>query len=123
MLCLFKKGSCRVLDSPIFGKSYNAVPTVQKMKLSIKDFFSKCDQIRRKVRIWSYLLKKSFMENFIFCAVSHLSLPQILFPAVNGREQYSSSKKISFLQQSYTYGKPCVIPSPKLCFVIIYCCT
>ena len=31
----------------------------QKMKFSIKDFFSKCDQIRRFLRIWSYLLKKS----------------------------------------------------------------
>ena len=39
------------------------------MKFSIKDLFSKCDQIRRKLRIWSHLLKKSLMENFIFCAV------------------------------------------------------
>ena len=39
------------------------------MKFSIKDFFSKCDQIRRKLWIWSHLLKKSLMENFIFCAV------------------------------------------------------
>ena len=44
--------------------------TAQKMKLSIKDFFSKCDQIRRKLRIWSHLLKKSLMESFFFCAVS-----------------------------------------------------
>ena len=36
------------------------------MKFSITDFFSKCDQIRRKLRIWSHLLKKSLMENFIF---------------------------------------------------------
>ena len=36
---------------------------------SIKDFFSKCDQILRKLRIWSHLLKKSIMENFIFCAM------------------------------------------------------
>ena len=36
------------------------------MKFSMKDFFSKCDQIRRKLRIWSHLLKKSLMENFIF---------------------------------------------------------
>ena len=43
--------------------------TAQKMKFSIKDFFSKCDQIRRNLRIWSHLLKKSLMENFIFCAV------------------------------------------------------
>ena len=43
--------------------------SAQKMKFSIEDFFSKCDQIRRKLRIWSHLLKKSFKENFIFCAV------------------------------------------------------
>ena len=39
------------------------------MKISIKDFFSKCDQIRSFLRIWSHLLKESVMENFIFCAV------------------------------------------------------
>ena len=44
--------------------------TTQKMRFSIKDFFSKCDQIRRKLRIWSHLLEKSLMENFIFCAVT-----------------------------------------------------
>ena len=43
--------------------------TVQKMKFSIMDFFSKCDQIRSFLRIWSHLLKKSVMKNFIFCAV------------------------------------------------------
>ena len=44
--------------------------TAQKMKFSIKDFHNKCDQIRRKLRIWSHLLIKSLMENFNFCAVS-----------------------------------------------------
>ena len=39
--------------------------TAQKMKFSIKDFLSKCDQIRRKLRIWSHLLKKSLMENLV----------------------------------------------------------
>ena len=39
------------------------------MKFSVEDFFSKCDQIRRKLRIWSYLLKTSSIENFIFYAV------------------------------------------------------
>ena len=43
--------------------------TAQKMKFSIKNFFSKCDQIRRKLQIWSHLLKKSLMENFFFCGV------------------------------------------------------
>ena len=45
--------------------------TAPKMKFSIKDFFSKCDQIRRKLRIWSHLRKKSLMENSIFCAVTY----------------------------------------------------
>ena len=44
------------------------------MKFSIKDFFSKCEQIRRKLRIWSHLLKKSLMENFIFCALTNLQM-------------------------------------------------
>ena len=39
------------------------------MKFSIKDFFSKYDQIRRKLGIWSHLLKKALMENFIFYAL------------------------------------------------------
>ena len=46
------------------------IHTAQKMKFSIKDIFSKCDQIRSFLRIWSHLLKKSLMKNFIFCAVS-----------------------------------------------------
>ena len=46
--------------------SYN----LQKTEFSIKDFFSKCDQIRSFLRVWSHLLKESLMENFIFlCSV------------------------------------------------------
>ena len=45
------------------------------MKFSIKDFFIKCDQMRSFLRIWSHLLKKLLMENFIFCAVSRLVIP------------------------------------------------
>ena len=40
--------------------------TARKMKFSIKDFFSKCDQIHSFLRIWSHLLKRSLMENVIF---------------------------------------------------------
>ena len=43
-----------------------------KNEVSIKDFFSKCGQISRKLRIWSCLLKISLMEKFIFCAVTWL---------------------------------------------------
>ena len=38
--------------------------TAQKKKFFIKEFFSKCDQIRRKLQIWSHVLKKSLMKNF-----------------------------------------------------------
>ena len=41
----------------------------RKMKFSINDFFSQCDQIRSFLWNWSHLLKKSLMENLIFCAV------------------------------------------------------
>ena len=47
----------------------STLDTAQKMKFSIKDLFSKCDQIRRFLWIWSHLLKKSLMENFILCAM------------------------------------------------------
>ena len=47
-----------------------SVSTAQKMKFSVTDFFSKCDQVRSFLQIWSQLLKKSVMENFIFlCSV------------------------------------------------------
>ena len=55
--------------------------TAQKMKFSIKDFFSKCDQISRKlkfsIKYFFSKCEKKFKfteeilnENFIFCAVA-----------------------------------------------------
>ena len=52
-------------DLPKDLRPYNA----QKMKFSIKDLFSKYDQIRRFQWIWSHLLKKFFKKNFIFYAL------------------------------------------------------
>ena len=43
------------------------------MKFFNKDFFSKCDQI------WSYSLKKSLMENFIFCAVNIVGNLEVIY--------------------------------------------
>ena len=42
--------------------------TAQKLKFSIKNFFSKSDQIGSFLWTWLNLLKKSLMENFIFWA-------------------------------------------------------
>ena len=47
------------------GKVHNTAPKT----FSIKDFFSKCDQIGTFLRICSHLLKKSLMKNFISYAV------------------------------------------------------
>ena len=44
------------------------------MQFSIKDFFSKCDQIRSFLRIWSHLLKISLIENCILCAVLDVAI-------------------------------------------------
>ena len=44
----------------------------KKKTFSIKGFFRKCGQIRSFLQIWSHLLKKSLIENFVFCAVSYL---------------------------------------------------
>ena len=57
---LFKNTSTKLISTTYIPK---------KMKFSIKDFFSKCHQIHSFLRISSHLLKKSLMENFIFCAV------------------------------------------------------
>ena len=46
----------------IFWLTFNA----QKMKFSIKDFFSKSDQTHSVMHIWTHFLKKSLIENSIF---------------------------------------------------------
>ena len=56
--------------------------TAKKIKISIKDFSTKCDQIRSFLRVWSHSLGKSLMENFIFCAVfvMHFFKLKLIFP-------------------------------------------
>ena len=70
------------------------IDTAQKMKFSMKDFFSKCDKIRRKLWIWSHLLQKSFMENFIFCAV--------WFIDANLKYQIVSFSDLTYTRLTYT---------------------
>ena len=78
-LCLFScLSSCHHLVR-CFSKP--AAFTAQKMKFHY--FFSKCDQIRRKPQIWSHLLKKYLMENFIFCAVLTVSSMSFLLCTIS----------------------------------------
>ena len=67
-----KQYKVRFWRDPVKGKMFT------KKKFSIEDFFRKCDQIGRKLRIWSYLLKESLMEIFFFSALSKArpGLPQ-----------------------------------------------
>ena len=62
------------------------------MQFSINDFFSKCDQIRRKVRIWSHLLKKFLLENFTFCAVN-IALPSSMYDKDKGKSHIILRRK------------------------------
>ena len=69
------------------------------MKFSVKDFFSKCEQILRKLRICSHLLKKTLMENFIFCAVyvlkkhgENVDNPSVKIYVKKKKELYSKLK-------------------------------
>ena len=53
-------------DTQAFQFTPNWSNTAQKMKFSIKDFFSKCDQIRRKLVTFT---EEILNGNFIFRAV------------------------------------------------------
>ena len=70
----FQKGHKFSLHSEVHLEPSQTNITAQKMKFPIKDFLGKCDQIRRFLRIWSHLLKKSLIENFIFCAVYDIAV-------------------------------------------------
>ena len=69
------KNTLRFLDDVMNTKIYrekhsqiNRNPSTKKF--SIKDFSSKCDQVRRNLRVSSHLLKKSLMRNLIFFVVT-----------------------------------------------------
>ena len=75
------------------------------MKLSIKDFYRKCEQIRRKLRICSHLLKKSIMENLMFCAVLWENVTEVVRDSkwcLNSREFSKWWERVCSLLQLYT---------------------
>ena len=90
------------------------------MKFIIKDFFSKCDQIHSFLPIWSHLLKKSLIENFIFCAVLsrgsflviliifwQMSIIAVYFPFLTEKLLYYSNCWPTFDWQNFI-NVPCV---------------
>ena len=94
--CCFVVVKYKMVDHPGIVDYFSTVSlellytcTAQKLKFSIKDFFSKCYQIRSFMRIWSYLLKKSLRENFIFCAV----LVQLVFQYPESPSYFSNPER------------------------------
>ena len=70
---------CRKRKKELCSQRIFLKKTAQEMKFFIKGFFSNCDEIRSFLQIWSDLLKKSLMENFIFCAVKLKYLGFLLY--------------------------------------------
>ena len=94
------------------------------MKFSIKDFFSKFDQVRSFLRITLHLLKKSLMENFIFCAVFKEKLDPP-FPS----KKLGSAYGVSFVERfaekkwivkNYSCPKNCNYAKLPLCNLEIF---
>ena len=108
MLCsaLYKKlgtSSENLYCPPIFN-SFSA--TTQKMEFSIKNVFDQCDQMRNFLRIWSHLLKKPLMENFIFwaiCTTGHL-IKEVAY----SRRLSCSLRKMKFEVQFFFFLFRCV---------------
>ena len=75
--------------------------TVQKMKFSITDLFSKCDQIRRKLPIWSHIYwRNPWRKTSFLCSVacSFKSFFEFAFkciPAFRNKAELSSAQKSS----------------------------
>ena len=53
---------------PSCRNKFLVYPLRKKIMFSIRNLFSKCKQIRRKLRIGSYLLKKSLTKKAFLCA-------------------------------------------------------
>ena len=92
---LFRSGTERSIQNQV---------TAQKMKFSIKDSFIKCNQIYSFLRIWSHLLKKFLMENFIFCAVSQTSKMEISAKILNGNSPWDLSNGPHVIEKCF-HGK------------------
>ena len=72
----FNKTSCFLLALFFVLLINNKTHHCKKMKFSIKNFFSKCDRIRRKMQISSQLLKK--LETLLFFFLQCIILRGVL---------------------------------------------
>ena len=84
----------------------NFLICLQKKKFSIKNFISKFDQIRRKLRIWSHLERNSLMENFIFCAVLDKNKIAWIVPMRDSDFLHEKMIEVSFIWSFYRSSRP-----------------
>ena len=92
----------------------------KKMKFFIKDFFSKCDQIRSFLRNYSHLLEKSPMKIFILCsAFICYYFSHDIFHVINLDDEC----KISSIQNFHidAYGKQSKIATIMITSPNFYC--
>ena len=61
------------------GKTYQLYPLHKNQRFPLRIFFSKCDQIYRRLRIWSTFLEKSLMKNLFFVQLPYLKKIQQLY--------------------------------------------
>ena len=70
------------------------------MKFSIKDFFSK-SVVHWKLWIYSYLLKKSLIENFILCAVTPFLIKWSFRFSLKTFQKFSQLANFSYKQLNF----------------------
>ena len=73
---LYQKSVC---DTLMCTTLQPYLPLHKKMNFSIKDFFSSVTKFTTADLIWSHLLEKFLIENFIHCAVCVSCIPVMLF--------------------------------------------
>ena len=118
-LCMTLSFQECVLAPQLFSTVETEKLTVQHMGLQkslhkniIKDFFSKCDQIRRKLRIWSHLLKKLWKTCFL-SAVRGFSVAYKLFdfawnyPIITLRNEFSMANYLDL--EKKVWHSSCVL--------------
>ena len=79
---------------------YSVMVTVQKMMFQLKIYSVNVTKIRSFLRIWSHLLKKSLMENFIFCTVGVLAEILLIYLLFQFRSKLYIFFYLGFLSQT-----------------------
>ena len=90
----------------------------KKIKFSIKDLFSKYDQIRRKLRILPHLQKNFVLENLSFCAVTGPRQLISLFRSLGNRHEFLKSQNLLLKDNSRTFSRETTEASSESCLAL-----